>query len=111
MYFDLDAPAGQRGGEGCVIILLEPPRRLGFTWNFPPSIPGLRQSGAHTHVVVELAQLSGTGTRVTLRATGWGEGEDWAQGYAYFERAWALVLDRLRRRFESGPLDWANPDG
>jgi hypothetical protein len=39
---------------------------------------------------------------------GWGEGEDWDKAYAYFDHAWgAVVLPRLRQRFEKGPLDWS----
>ena len=35
---------------------------------------------------------------------------EWDAGFAYFERAWDVVCERLRRRFEHGPLDWASID-
>jgi uncharacterized protein YndB with AHSA1/START domain len=110
LYFMPDAPAGSRGGEGCTLKDIQPPSRLVFTWNFPPSIPALRGSGALTRVTVTLRSLSDSETEVRLVQTGWKDGPAWEQGYAYFDRAWALVLDRLRRRFETGPIDWNNPD-
>ena len=30
------------------------------------------------------------------------------QAYAYFDRAWGNVLANLRKRFESGPIDWSD---
>jgi uncharacterized protein YndB with AHSA1/START domain len=103
LYFALDLPAGERGSEGCTLVALDRPRRLEFTWNFPPSLPTLRD--LHTNVVVELREDDGE-TAVTLRQTGFLDGEDWSEGRAYFERAWGLVLRRLRQRFEQGPIDW-----
>ena len=47
-------------------------------------------------------------TRVTLHHVGWGEGGEWEQAYAYFDRAWGNVLANLRKRFESGPIDWSD---
>ena len=31
---------------------------------------------------------------------GWGEGEDWDQGYAYFDRAWDWVIGRIKESLE-----------
>ena len=31
------------------------------------------------------------------------------QVYAYFTRAWQIVLGRLERRFAVGPIDWDDP--
>lgn len=103
-YFDPGAPAGSRGCEGCRVLAVDPPRHLAFTWTFPPSLPAIR--GQETRVDVALAPER-DGTRVTLTQTGWKAGEDWDRGYAYFDHAWAVVLSRLARRFESGPLDWS----
>jgi hypothetical protein len=41
-----------------------------------------------------------------LHHTGWGEGGEWDQAYAYFDRAWGNVLANLKKRFETGPVDW-----
>lgn len=110
LFFIPDAPEGSRGGEGCIFKEIEFPRRLVFTWNFPPSIPELRDSGALTKVTVTLRSISDSDTEVRLEQTGWEKGRAWEEGYAYFDKAWALVLDRLKRRFETGPIDWNDPD-
>jgi hypothetical protein len=61
-------------------------------------------------VVIELEPVAGTPARTRLRFThlGWGEGADWDKAYEYFDHAWgAVVLPRLKHRFEKGPLDWS----
>jgi uncharacterized protein YndB with AHSA1/START domain len=108
IYFNPAAPAGQRGGEGNVILALQPQKMLAFTWNAPPHLPNVRQQ--HTSVVVRFKDLGNSQTKVTLTETGWGEGEEWDQAFAYFSSAWQeVVLPRLKYRFEHGPLDWKNP--
>ena len=107
LFFDPTAPVGQQGSEGCSIVEFQPEQYLCFTWNFPPSIPSLREK--HTTVGVGLQAVQGGKTRVVLTQTGWSIGEDWSQGFSYFQRAWKLVLARLKHRFESAPIDWSNP--
>ena len=108
MYFDPDAEEGSRGGEGNVVLAVQPGRMLSFSWNAPPSLPDVRDQ--RTHVTLRL-QESGPGmTRVTLTHDGWGEGGQWEQALSYFRSAWAdIVLPRLRRMFETGPVDWSVP--
>ncbi|MGZ8982192.1 MAG: SRPBCC family protein, partial [Burkholderiaceae bacterium] len=77
---------------------------LSFTWNAPPSLPEARQE--RTFVVVRIQPVSEKETRVTLHHTGWGDGGEWDKAYGYFERAWGNVLGNLKKRFESGPIDW-----
>ena len=108
MFFDPDTEPGMRGGEGMRILALQPKRMLSFTWNAPPHLPTVRPQ--RTHVVVRLQDEAHNRTRVTLVHDGWGEGDEWNQAFAYFDRAWALiVLPRLRHRFAVGPIDWDNP--
>jgi uncharacterized protein YndB with AHSA1/START domain len=102
--FDPGAPAGSRGCEGCRVLAVDPPRHLAVTWTFPPSLPSIR--GQETRVDVTFTPERG-GTRVFLAQTGWRPGEAWDRGYAYFDHAWALVLSRLARSFEAGPIDWS----
>jgi hypothetical protein len=45
-----------------------------------------------------------------LVQTDWQSGPAWEKGYAYFDKAWDVVMARLKRRFEMGPIDWENPD-
>jgi hypothetical protein len=61
-----------------------------------------------TEVVLEFEALGERSTRFRLTHMGWGEGGEWDAAYAYFERAWrAVVLPRLRHRFQAGPFDWS----
>ena len=108
MLFDLEAAPGDQGGEGVIILAIQPPRMLSFTWNAPPEIPDIRAQ--RTHVTVRLDAVDSNRTRVSLIHDGWGEGAGWDGAYDYFERAWKrVVLPRLRYRFEHGPIDWNHP--
>ena len=96
MYFMADAPPGQRGSEGCVFLALEAPRRLAFSWNFPPHLASIRD--ARTRVDVTLSPVP-MGTAVALRQSGWQSTGEWPAGRAYFEGAWRRVLDALVGHF------------
>jgi uncharacterized protein YndB with AHSA1/START domain len=104
IYFNPLAEPGQRGADGMRFMALQPPRMLSFDWNAPPSLPQVR--GQRTFVVLRLQPVSERETRVQLHHTGWGEGGEWDKAYAYFDRAWSNVLANLKKRFESGPIDW-----
>lgn len=105
IYMDPGAPPGQRGADDMRFMALQPKRMLSFDWNAPPSMPEARAQ--RTFVVVRLAPVDERHTRVTLHHTGWGEGGQWDQAYAYFDRAWVHVLGNLQKRFAEGPMDWA----
>jgi len=108
IYFNPNGAPGERGGEGNVILALQPQKMLAFTWNAPPHLPNLRQQ--RTSVVVRFKELDKQRTQVTLIESGWGEGEEWDRAFAYFSRAWQdVVLPRLQYRFAVGPVDWAKP--
>jgi uncharacterized protein YndB with AHSA1/START domain len=108
MYFDLQAKPGEQGGEGMIVLALQPERMLSFTWNAPPHLPEAR--GQMTHVTIRLEQIGPSKTQVMLRHDGWGDGGQWDEAYEYFERAWKrVVLPRLQYRFETGPIDWQHP--
>lgn len=108
MYFNLDAPIGEQGGEGMILLALQPEHMLSFTWNAPPDLPSVR--GQMTHVTINLDVIDPKKTRVTLKHDGWGQGGKWDQAFDYFSRAWAeVVLPRLKYRFQTGPIDWENP--
>jgi hypothetical protein len=85
-------------------MALQPMKMLSFDWNAPPSLPEARQQ--RTFVVVRLFDVDGRSTRVTLHHTGWGNGGEWDQMYAYFDRAWGNVLDNLKKRYDTEPQDW-----
>jgi uncharacterized protein YndB with AHSA1/START domain len=94
----LDLPAdhhGKRGSEGSTIVSVDPMHQLVFDWNFPPDIPELRDAGTTTRVSVTFTP-GDNGVEVQLVARGWEGGEVWDRGFAYFDRAWGIVLQRMR---------------
>ena len=101
----LGAP-GMKGADTMRYLALQPMKMLSFDWNAPPHLAEVRQQ--RTFVVVRLFEVDGQSTRVTLHHTGWGEGGEWDKTYAYFDRAWGNVLGNLKKRFESGPIDWSS---
>ncbi len=107
IYFDMTAPAGQRGSEGCKVLSFVPEEMLSFTWNAPPKFPDIRRQ--RTFVVIRFSEAGQGRTKVTITHAGWGEGEQWDAVFAYFQPAWGRVLANLQQRFESGPLEWGEP--
>ena len=80
---------GEMGSNGCQVLAYVPDRMLAFSWNAPPEQAASR--ARRTWVVVEL-ESTGEGTRVRLTHLGFGEGSEWDETFAYFQRAWPLVL-------------------
>ena len=97
IYFLMDAPKGEQGGEGNKVLSFLPNEMLSFSWNAPPSIPEIRNQKHRTWVVVQLIALNETTTKVTLDHLGWKDGEKWDETYAYFDQAWDFVLDSLEK--------------
>ena len=102
LYFGMTEPdtSGKRGSEGCSVLSFLPFEMLSFEWNFPPKTPTLRSSGARTHVVLRFEDLGDGRVKVRFDQLGWGAEDDWDQGYAYFDKAWDRVLDRLKKHFQ-----------
>lgn len=92
-----DRSSKTRGSEGMRILSYLPNQMLSFEWNAPPSFGPLRQQ--RTWVVVTLKPLGKDKVEVTLDHAGWGSGADWDKLYAYFDKAWGYVLDRLGKKF------------
>lgn len=94
ILFDMEQEEGLRGSEGMKVLCLEPMKRLGFTWNAPPTIPDLR--GQQTAVFIELQSLEENKTSVSFSHCGFGNDKDWVSCYSYFVKAWGqIVLPRL----------------
>lgn len=106
VYFDPLAEPGRKGADDMRFMALQPNRMLSFDWNAPPSLPEARSQ--RTFVVVRLEPVGDKQTRVFLHHTGWGDGGEWDKAYAYFDRAWPNVLANLKKRFETGPVDWSD---
>ena len=87
LFIKPDAPEGSRGCEGCTVLSYQPMQMLSFSWNAPPSVPALRDANIRTRVVLYFDDLNDGRVKVTLNHLGFGEGEDWEECYAYFEKA------------------------
>lgn len=87
---------GEIGSNGCQVLSYIPGEMISFSWNSPP---GQTTRGRHTWVVVQI-DGGDDATDVTLTHAGFGEGEDWDETYAYFDRAWDVVLDRFKEHLE-----------
>jgi uncharacterized protein YndB with AHSA1/START domain len=98
------APAGEKGADDMRFMALQPKKMLSFDWNAPPHLPEARKQ--KTFVIIRFEAIDDKQTRVSLHHTGWGDGGEWDKAYAYFDRAWSNVLANLKKRFESGPMDW-----
>lgn len=100
------APPGGKGADDMRYLALQRPTMVTFDWNAPPSLPEVRAQ--RTFVIVRLAEVDAKTTRVRLHHVGWGDGGQWDQTYAYFDKAWGNVLGNLKKRFDSGPVDWTD---
>ena len=98
------AAPGERGADDMRFMAIDPKKMISFDWNAPPSLPLARAQ--RTFVVVRFLAVNDKTTRVTLHHTGWGEGGEWDKAYTYFDRAWGNVLGSLKKRFDTGPVDW-----
>lgn len=105
VHFDPLAAPGSKGADDMRYMALQAPTMLSFDWNAPPHLAQARAQ--RTFVVVRLKDVDGKSTRVALHHAGWGEGGEWEQAHAYFDRAWGGVLANLKKRFDSGPMDWS----
>ncbi len=104
ILFNPEEPIGKQGSEGCRVLLVAPYELFAFDWNAPPEFGGLRD--IHTQVVLRFERIAEGKTKVIFSEYGWGDGPEWDELYAYFDRAWNYVLLSLKKRFESGPIDW-----
>ena len=109
IHMDPLAAPGMKGADDMRFMALQRPTMLSFDWNAPPSLPEAR--GQRTFVVVRLAPIDAGTTRVTLHHTGWGEGGEWDKAYAYFDRAWPVILGKLKGEHRQRPVRLVGLDG
>ena len=98
------AEPGMKGADEMRFLAVQPKQMITFDWNAPPHLPEARAQ--RTVVIVRFAAVDEQRTRVTLHHVGWGTGGEWDKAYAYFDRAWGSVLANMKKRFETGPMDW-----
>jgi uncharacterized protein YndB with AHSA1/START domain/uncharacterized protein YciI len=99
IYFNMEAPYGQRGSEDCHILSYLPKRMLSFEWNAPPQFGELRNK--RTQVILMFDPIDDKRVKVSLFQTGWGRGEEWQKLFEYFDSAWGRVLKNFKASFES----------
>ena len=98
-------PGGATGGG--TIVSVDAPRRIVISALAPEKYPTVRSE--RTRATFEFAPATPSGTMVTLVQTGWKSGSEWDAAYEYLSVGNAQLFAQLRRRFESGPIDWARP--
>jgi uncharacterized protein YndB with AHSA1/START domain len=95
-------PGGKTGGGNIVDFV--PEKELDLMALAPEQFPHVR--AARTKARFEFKD-SGDGTLVRLTQTGWQQGEEWDKAYEHLADGNAELLEMLRERFVSGPIDWA----
>ncbi len=104
IYINPYGEPGMKGADDMRFLAVQPKQMISFDWNAPPSLPEARAQ--RTFVVVRFAAVDDKNTKVTIYHAGWGNGGEWEKAYAYFDKAWGNVLGNLKKRFETGPMDW-----
>ena len=107
IYMNPYAPPGQKGADDMRFLSIQDRKMFTVTWNAPPHLPEARAQ--RTYVTVRLKPVGDNETEVSLHHGGWGDGGQWDQAYAYFDKAWVNVLASLQKRFaENKPQDWTD---
>ena len=104
IYINPYGELGMKGADDMRFLAVQPKKMITFDWNAPPSLPEARAQ--RTFVIVRFLAVDDKNTKVTLHHTGWGNGGEWDKTFTYFDRAWGNVLANLKKRFETGPMDW-----
>jgi uncharacterized protein YndB with AHSA1/START domain len=84
------------------ILVLDPPRRLSYTWEALEPSP--------TTITFELT-AENDGTRLHLIHTGIGEGEDWDTYYTSINSGWNVHFKNLTAWLETGIGETPGPTG
>ena len=108
LFFDLKAPRGFQGTEGCKVLEVNTQKNLAFEFLAPPQFPNARRVHTRVDVVFERV-LSGGLVKLNIAHSGLLEGEEWDECYDFFNWSWDLVLGRFQYSFYSGPIDWSRP--
>jgi uncharacterized protein YndB with AHSA1/START domain len=99
-------PGGKTGGG--TILDFTPEKEMILSAMAPEKFPTVRAE--RTTAKFEFI-AKGDSTQVRLVQTGWKHGEEWDKAYDYLASGNAELLETLRRRFVSGPIDWAKEWG
>lgn len=100
-------PGGSTGGG--TIVSFIPQEELILSALAPEKFPTVRSE--RTTAKFLFVAASDQSTVVRLVQTGWKNGEEWDKAYDYLAEGNVQLLETLRRRFISGPIDWAKEWG
>jgi len=98
-------PGGATGGG--TIVSFEPRRELVVRALAPEQFPTVRAD--RTNATFRFEAVTPSSTEVTLVQTGWKTGKEWDDAYEYLAGGNAQLFAALKRRFETGPIDWHRP--
>jgi uncharacterized protein YndB with AHSA1/START domain len=99
-------PNDERSGtKGLKVLSYAPEEMISFQWNAPSELPDVRNGG--TWVVVTMRAVGTQLTDVTIEHLGWKSGPQWDQAYIHFRQGWSELMNRLERRFTTGPINWS----
>jgi uncharacterized protein YndB with AHSA1/START domain len=89
---------------GGTIELVQPKSLIAIAAMAPDRFPTVRRE--RTDAVFEFAPAGAGATTVRLAQTGWKDGPEWDQAYAYLAGGNAQLLEALYQRFAVGPASW-----
>jgi uncharacterized protein YndB with AHSA1/START domain len=104
IYFNPDAPPGERGGDASAILGFVPGRELRIAAGAPDEFPTVRRE--KTEFIVRLDPVGLGHTRIHAIQIGWKAGPEWDRAFEAMAFANAEWLSWLHRRFVDGPIDW-----
>jgi uncharacterized protein YndB with AHSA1/START domain len=105
--YDLAAKIGGPDNIRNRIVAYVPQRLLSFrNVQAPKALPHHELFGEIV-TTLEIEDLGAGRSRVSLTAVGYGPGEGFDVLYRHFEWGNAYSLNELKKRFETGPIDWA----
>jgi uncharacterized protein YndB with AHSA1/START domain len=89
------------------IVAYVPQRLLSFRNVQAPKALQHRELFGDVVTTLEIEDLGASRSRVSLTAVGYGPGEGFDFLFRHFEWGNAYSLNELKKRFETGPIDWA----
>jgi uncharacterized protein YndB with AHSA1/START domain len=99
-------PGGKTGGG--TILSFIPEQEMTLSAMAPEQFPTVRaeRTTARFQFIAD-----GESTLMRVVQTGWKTGDEWDRAYEYLAKGNPQLLETLRRRFVSGPIDWAKEWG
>ncbi|MBU1938056.1 SRPBCC domain-containing protein [bacterium] len=88
--------------KGCKFTLVEPKKRLEFTWRGPDQfLAFMNDPEPRTFGTVEFSDDKGK-TRMAFEHEGWGEGDAWDEAREWHRMAWERAFGNLKVYVETG---------